>query len=85
MIKCDTCPRSKDVYPGKVDIYGYHFHICGLTGNIVYPTPHKIKRACGGGHLSFSVSGCGLYESVEDALKHMTDSEVARWKEGANG
>lgn len=81
MIRCDTCPRSKDVYPGKVDSSGYHYHICGLTGNIVYPTPYKIKRASRSGYLSFSVSSCGLYEDIEDALNHMTESEVRRWRE----
>lgn len=43
MIKCDTCPRCKDTYPGKVDADGYHFHICGMSGNIVYTIPHKIS------------------------------------------
>ena len=79
-IKCDKCPRCKDVYPGKLDSYGYHYHICGMGGNIVYTTPHKIKKACGKGWLSYGVSGCGLYDTVEDALQHMTDAEKQRLK-----
>ena len=81
MIKCDTCPRCKDVYPDKVDGSGYHYCICGMTGNIVYKIPHKIKRYNGKGYIHKGISSCGLYESVEDALKHMTESEIRRWKE----
>ena len=79
-IKCDTCPRCKDVYPGKVDMDGYHYCICGMSGNIVYKIPHKIKRYSGKGHISLGISSCGLYESVEDALKDMTESEIKRWR-----
>ena len=82
VIKCDTCPRYKDTYPGKVDRDGYHYGICGLTGNIVYAIPHKIKRVAGHGYIHCGIGSCGLYDSVEDALNHMTDVEVRRWKEG---
>ena len=81
MVKCDTCPRSKDAYPGKTDRDGYHFHICGMSGNIVYPAPHRIKRASGSGYINCGISSCGLYETVEDVLSRMTDSEIRRWKE----
>lgn len=81
MIKCDTCPRCKDVYPGKVDADGYHFHICGMSGNKVYTIPHKIKRMAGRGHIHCGVSSCGLYDTVEAALAHMTKAEVRRWRE----
>lgn len=81
MIKCDTCPRCKDTYPGKLDAFGNHFHICGMGGNMVYTEPRKEKRIYGSGYIHYSVSSCGLYETVEDALKHMTESEVRRWKE----
>lgn len=84
MIKCDTCPRCKDTYPDKLDCNGNHFYICGMSGNIVYKEPWKEKRLCGSGYIHHSVSGCGLYESVEDALKHMTESERRRWRDGFN-
>ena len=80
MIKCDTCPRCKDTYPGKVDADGYHFHICGMSGNIVYTIPHNVKRVSGKGYLHFDVGGCGLYDTIEDALKDMTESEIRRWR-----
>ena len=82
MLKCDECPRCNDTYPGTVDKDGYHFHICGMSGNIVYPTSHRIKRATGSGYINCGVDSCGLYESVEDALAHMTESQIRRWKEG---
>ena len=81
MIKCDTCPRCKDSYPGKVDYYGYPFRICGVTGNMVYVVPCKIKRRSGKGYIYHGISSCGLYDTVEDALAHMTESERRRWKE----
>lgn len=81
MIKCDTCPRCKDSYPGKVDYYGYPFRICGVTGNMVYVVPRKIKRRSGKGYIYHGISSCGLYDTVEDALAHMTESERRRWKE----
>ena len=79
-IRCDTCPRCKDVYPGKVDMDGYHYCICGMSGNIVYKIPHKIRRYSGKGYVSLGISSCGLYESVEDALKDMTKAEIKRWR-----
>ena len=81
MIKCDTCPRCKDKYPGKVDRDGYHYHICGLTGNIVYTMPRKIKRLSRHGYIRCGISSCGLYETIEDALKRMTESERRRWEQ----
>lgn len=81
MIKCDTCPRCKDKYPGTLDRDGYHYHICGMSGNIVYTIPHKIKRASGRGHINCGISSCGLFDSVEDALKSMTESERRRWEQ----
>lgn len=81
MIRCDVCPRCKDSYPDKVDFYGNHFCICGMTGNMVYTEPRKIKRDTGSGYIHFSTSSCGLYETVEDVLSHMTESEIRRWEE----
>ena len=71
MIKCDTCPRCKDTYTGKVDADGYHFYICGMSGNMVYKEPHKIKRHNGKGYINCGISGCGLYETVDDAIEAM--------------
>ena len=81
-IKCDTCPRCYDRYPGKLDRDGYHFYICGMGGNIVYKEPHKVKRIRGNGWLHYPVSGCG---SIEDALSHMTKPEIARYKASLGG
>ena len=80
MIKCDTCPRCKDVYPDKVDSDGYHYCICGMSGNIVYKIPHKMKRYSGKGYINLGVSTCGIYETAEDVLKHMTKSEIRSWR-----
>lgn len=85
MIKCDTCPRCKDKYPGKLDRDGYHYHICGMSGNIVYTIPHKIKRLSGRGYIHCGISSCGLYDTVENALKSMTDSERRRWEQEKDG
>lgn len=85
MVLCRDCPKCKDVYPGKLDRDGYHFHICGMGGNIVYPEPHKIKRECGSGYLSFGPGSCGIFETIDDVLKHMTESEIRRWKESKKG
>ena len=71
MINCDTCPRCKDTYPDRVDADGYHFYICGMSGNIVYKEPHKTKRRYGSGYINYGISGCGLYETVDDALDAM--------------
>ena len=81
MIKCDTCPRCKDTYPGKLDRDGYHYHICGMSGNIVYTIPHKVKKLSGKGYIHYGISSCGLFYSVEDALKSMTDSARRRWEQ----
>ena len=83
-IKCDTCPRCKDVYPWGLDRDGYHFYICGMSGNIVYKEPHKIRRIKGSGYIHCPVSGCGLYKSVEEALSDMTEPEIVRYKGGNN-
>lgn len=85
-ITCAECPRCKDVYPGELDKDGYHFYICGMSGNKVYKEPRRIKRISGNGHINLGVSGCGLYKSVEDAMSDMTESEIERWrKENENG
>ncbi len=81
MIRCDECPRCDDAYPEKTDRDGYHFCICGMTGNKTYAVPHRMKKASGNGHINLGVSTCGLYDTVEDVLSHMTDTEVRRWKE----
>ena len=81
MIKCDTCPRCKDAYPGKVDFYGHHFCICGMSGNMVYTEPRKVKREVGHGYIHYGISSCGLYKSIEDALSRMTETERRRYKE----
>ena len=74
MITCDICPRCKDEYPDKVDRAGNHFCICGMSGNIVYTAPRRERRLFGGGYIYYGVSGCGLYESVEDAY-----DKVGKW------
>lgn len=79
-IQCDTCPRCKDTYPGQLDADGYHFYICGMSGNKVYKEPHQVKRISGSGYIHYTVSGCGLYKSIEDALSQMTESEIRRYK-----
>ena len=79
MIRCDTCPRCKDVYPGKLDADGYHYCICGMSGNIVYREPHRIKRYNGKGYINLGVSSCGIYDIIEDALKAMTEPERKRY------
>ena len=83
-IKCDTCPRCKDAYPDKVDNFGNHFCICGMSGNMVYTQPRTEKRYSGKGFIHFEVSGCGLYDTVEDALASMTESERQRHYESLN-
>lgn len=84
MIRCDTCPRCKDSYPGKVDSDGNHFFICGMTGNMVYTQPRKVKRWSGPGYLHFGISSCGIFETVEDVLAHMTEIERKRYYERVN-
>lgn len=79
MIKCDTCPRFKPT--GKEDKDGYPFGICGMSGNIVYAVPHRIKRYTGSGYIKCGIGSCGLYENIEDALSRMTNAEVRRWRE----
>lgn len=84
MIKCDVCPRCKDTYPGRLDDDGYHFCICGMTGNKVYQIPHKLKRATRPGYINLGVSSCGIYETVEQALAAMTETERGRYYEQHN-
>ena len=81
MIRCDTCPRCKDIYPGKLDSFGNHFCICGMTGNMVYTEPRKEKRYSGAGWIQFDISSCGLFETVDEALASMTEIERQRYKE----
>ena len=79
MIKCSECPRCKNVYPDKKDENGVHFHICGMSGNIVYTVPRREKRYNGKGYIHFSESSCGIYETFEKAYGAMTKTEQARW------
>lgn len=85
MIKCSECPRCEDPYPGKTDEDGYHFHICGMSGNIVYAAPHKMKRYSGHGYIHLGEGSCWIYETEEDVLRHMTRSEIERWKKRKEG
>ena len=80
MLRCIDCPRCKDVYPDRVDDYGNHFYICGMSGNKVYKETREERRYNGKGYIHFGYGSCGLYETVDDALKHMTKSEIERWK-----
>jgi len=80
VIRCDTCPYCKDEYPGKVDTQGNHFHICGMTGNMVYTEPRREKRYSGPGYIKFGISGCGLFDTVDSALASMTEIERERWR-----
>lgn len=81
MIKCSECPRCRDAYPGKLDEYGNHFCICGMSGNMVYTKPRRERRYNGGGWIKFSESSCGLYNTFDDAFNAMTPVEQKRWKE----
>lgn len=84
-ITCAECPRCKNNYPDATDGEGNHFCICGMTGNMVYTKPRKVKRYSGPGYLHFGVSSCGMYDTVEDVLNDMTESEIRRWRETENG
>lgn len=81
MIQCDTCPYCKDTYPGKLDSQGNHFHICGMSGNIVYTKPRKEKRYSGAGWIHFKISSCGLFKTIDEALASMTKIEKQRYHE----
>jgi len=81
MIRCDTCPRCYDAYPGKLDSFGNHFHICGMTGNMVYTEPRKEKRISGSGWIHYGINSCGLYETIDAALANMTEPEKKRYYE----
>jgi hypothetical protein len=93
MVKCDTCPWSKDLYPGELH-NGVPFRICGMTGNIVYPVPHREKRYSGSGYINFEISTCNMWKDEEDVLNHMHPIERERYlrekglkkdeKDGAN-
>lgn len=83
MIRCDTCPYCKDVYPGKLDTYGNHFCICGMTGNMVYTEPRKEKRYSGSGWIHYGVNSCGLFQTVDEVLARMTEAERQRYYERA--
>lgn len=84
MIRCDTCPRCKDTYPGELDPDGWPFRICGMSGNIVYTIPRKVKRYSGNGYIYYDVSTCGMFNTVEDVLKTMTEPEIERWRNDEN-
>ena len=81
IIRCDICPWCKDSCPGKVDMYGYHFHICGMTGNIVYTISRKEKRYSGSGYIHFGISSCGLFHTADEVLAAMTEPERQRYYE----
>ena len=81
MIKCDTCPWCKDTDPEKVDQNGYPYHICGMSGNIVYTIPRKEKRYSGSGYIHFGISSCGLFHTVDEVLAVMTEPERQRYYE----
>ncbi|MCR4733115.1 MAG: hypothetical protein K5819_07850 [Lachnospiraceae bacterium] len=78
-LKCKDCPRFKDA--GHIDYEGNHFGICGMGGNMVYPEERKVKRASGRGYIHYPSNGCGMYDTVEQALAKMTKSDVRRYKE----
>lgn len=80
-IRCNTCPYCKDTYPGKLDHQGNHFCICGLTGNMVYTMPRKEKRYSGSGYIHLEISGCGLFDTLDEALDSMTEIERQRYYE----
>ena len=80
-IKCDTCPYCKNTCMGKLDVHGNHFHICGMTGNMVYTEPRKEKRISGSGWIHYDISTCGLFETVDEALACMTEPERKRYYE----
>jgi|GEM_PF-5135443 len=81
MIHCDTCPYCKDSYPGELDVFGNYFHICGLTGNMVYTEPRKEKRYSGTGWIRYGVSTCGLFETTDEVTARMTEAEKQRYHE----
>jgi len=83
-IRCDTCPLAHNTYPDKVDNYGNHFHICSLTGNMVYTMPRKEKSYSGNGYTRFPPSGCGSFNSIEDARTYAKEHHI-RIKEGQDG
>lgn len=78
-LKCKDCPRFKDA--GHIDYEGNHFGICGMGGNMVYPEERKVKRVSGRGYIHYQPDGCGMYDTVEQALAKMTKSDVRRYKE----
>lgn len=81
MIKCSECPRCKDTYPDKLDFYGNHFYICGMSGNKVYTKPRRERKYSGKGWMKFSESSCGIYSTFDDAFNAMTETERKRWNE----
>ena len=82
-LKCKDCPRFKD--GGHTDFEGNHFGICGMGGNMVYPEERKVKRVSGRGYIHYPADGCGLYDTVEQALADMTEIAVQRYKERMQG
>ena len=79
MIKCSECPRCKDVYPERVDHFGNHFYICGMSGNIVYKKPRREKKYSGKGYIHFSESSCGIYDTFEDVFNAMPKAAQKQW------
>ena len=58
-IDCPECPKCK---PQEGLKNGVRWGICGMSGNIVYLEPRKIKRISGSGYIYHNVSSCGLFE-----------------------
>lgn len=77
-IDCLECPHCK---PKSGYWHGVRYGICDNSGNVVYLEPRREKRIYGSGYIHYLVSSCGLYESVEDALKKMTHAAIRQWKE----
>lgn len=48
---------------------------------MVYKEPRKEPRYNGHGYVHYGPGSCGLYETIEDVLSDMTESEIRRWKE----
>lgn len=84
-VHCNECPYCYDPDPAYVDYFGNHPKICGMSGNMVYTEPRKVKRLTGSGYIHYDIGSCGLYRTVEDALKSMCESERRRYYKNQEG
>lgn len=84
VIHCDICPYCKDLYPDRVDSDGNHYEICGMTGNMVYTEPGRIKRVSGHGWIHYGIGSCRLFVTVDQVLANMTEIERQRYYERTN-